>query len=138
MPRTRYPKEPRVCAACGLQWIQADGKAPRRYCSTTCRYDVEGWPRASSPPPPDEPVLPISIRRVSARLVTLTCAWCQLEAEVPHFPGPLPRYCSPDCRQDAIRAGASARMQRLRQRARQAEGGPRAPKRDGPTSHPEP
>jgi hypothetical protein len=61
-------------------------------------------------------VLPIRIRRIQARLVTLTCAWCQTVAEVEHFPGPLPRYCSPDCRDEAQRFGAAERMRRMRHR----------------------
>jgi hypothetical protein len=120
MARPRYPESPRVCAQCGAHWTQRDGQAPRAYCTTTCRQDAEGRSFPVVPVEPEVPVLPTRIRRVQARLVTLTCAWCQTVAEVEQFPGPLPRYCSDDCRQEAQRTGAAERMRRLRQRRLQA------------------
>ena len=116
MPRARYPEALRVCAYCGEHWTQRDGQAPRSYCTTTCRYAAEGRPWSCPAAPPAEPVLPSRVRRVQARLVTLTCAWCHARAEVAHFPGPLPRYCSDDCRADAQRCRAAERMRQLRQR----------------------
>jgi len=117
MARHRYPEIPRVCAQCGAHWTQCDGQAPRAYCTTTCRQDAEG---RSVPFVPEVSVLPTRIRRVQARLVTLTCAWCQTVAEVEQFPGPLPRYCSDLCRQEAQRTAAADRMRRMRQRRLQA------------------
>jgi hypothetical protein len=116
MARVRYPEEPRICAQCGTHWTQCDGKPPRPYCTTTCRQDAEGRPFPIVPAEPEVLVLPTRIRRVRARLVTLTCTWCQTVAEVEQFPGPLPRYCSDECREEAQRAGAAERMRRLRQR----------------------
>jgi hypothetical protein len=131
MPRARYPHEPRTCAYCGGHWTQTDGQPPRSYCTTTCRQAAEGRPAPSTPALPDPP-LPISVRRVQARPVILTCAWCHTVVELEQFPGPLPRYCSPDCRREASRAGTATRMRRLRRRRLDGDGGPRAPKRDGP------
>jgi hypothetical protein len=116
MARSRYPEVPRVCAQCGVHWTQCDGQPPRAYCTTTCRQEAEGRPFPIVPVAAQVPVLPTRIRRVQAQLVTLTCAWCQTVVEVEHFPGPLPRFCSQDCRDEAQRAGAAARMRRLRQR----------------------
>jgi hypothetical protein len=118
MPRPRHPAAPRLCAHCGAHWTQTDGQPARAYCTTTCRQAAEGRP---APDPADWPApepLPVSVRCVPARRVTLTCAWCQTVAEVLHFPGPLPRYCSPDCRLAATRAGTARRMERYRARQR--------------------
>ena len=120
MARLRYPEVPRVCAQCGAHWTQRDGAPPRPYCTTTCRQEAEGRPARALPAEPEVPVLPTRIRRIQAQLVTLTCAWCQTTAEVEHFPGPLSRFCSQDCRDEAQRAGAAARMRRLRQRRLQS------------------
>ena len=120
MVRSRYPEVPRVCTQCGVHWTQCDGQSPRAYCTTTCRQEAEGRFSRYQPDEPTAPVLPTRIRRIQARLVTLTCAWCQTIAEVEHVPGPLPRYCSQDCRDEAQRAGAAARMHRLRQRRLQS------------------
>ena len=120
MARSRYPEVPRVCAQCGAHWTQRDGAPPRPYCTTTCRQEAEGRPARPLLAEPETPVLPTRIRRIQAQLVTLTCAWCQTTAEVEHFPGPLPRFCSQDCRDEAQRAGAAARMRRLRQRRLQS------------------
>lgn len=122
MPRRRYPEHPRVCAHCGEHWTQYDDKPPRTYCSTTCRQAAEGPPATTGPVPPlpEIVVLPVQTRHVRARLVTLTCAWCRAVAEVEHFPGPRPRYCSPFCREEAQRDGAAERMRRMRERRQQA------------------
>ena len=120
MARSRYPQVPRVCAQCGVHWTQCDGQLPRAYCTTTCRQEAEGRSACALPAEPEAPALPTRIHRIQAQLVTLTCAWCQTTAEVEHFPGPLPRFCSQDCRDEAQRAGAAARMRRLRQRRLQS------------------
>ncbi len=116
MARQRPPQEPRICATCGRHWLQNDGKPPRRYCSTTCRQEKEGLPSGALRPADDVPAVPTQCRRVQAQVVTLTCSWCHTIAEVEHFPGPLPRYCSDACRTEAHRDGAAERMRRLRQR----------------------
>jgi len=123
MARPHYPEVPRVCVQCGAHWTQRDGAPPRPYCTTTCRQEAEGRPSHTLSAEPEVPVLPTRIHRIQAHLVTLTCAWCQTVAEVEHFPGPLPRFCSQDCRDEAQRAGAAARMRRLRQRRLQAVAG---------------
>jgi hypothetical protein len=110
----------RVCQQCGATWLQTDGKPPRDYCSTTCRQEATGQqPRAASEDPP----LPTRVRVVRARLVAITCQWCRDQVVLEQFPGPTPRYCSALCRQAAARDGAAARMQRLRERRRAAQGG---------------
>ena len=120
MARQRYPEVPRVCATCGLAWLQRDGKPPRTYCSTTCAQEAPDYPFRTQPVAPEIPVLSTRIRRVHARLVTLKCAWCLAVAEVEQFPGPLPRYCSDACREDAQRFRAAKRMRRMRLRRLQA------------------
>ena len=124
MPRARHPAQERICAHCGEHWTQTDGQPPRPYCTTTCRRAAEGYPAPDPADWPSPAPLPTSVRRVQARLVTLTCAWCQTVAEVEHFPGPLPRYCSPACRLEATRAGTARRMERLRARRRDGTDAP--------------
>jgi len=116
MTRQRPTPEPRICANCGRHWLQQDGKPPRTYCCTTCRQETEGLPAGALRAAVDVPRVPTQIRRIRAQVVTLTCAWCHRLAEVEHFPGPLPRYCSDGCRTEAQRDGAAERMRRLRQR----------------------
>jgi hypothetical protein len=115
MPRRRFPALARICAHCGLHWVQQDGKPPRPYCSTTCRQAAEGRPLRSADPPA-EPALPVRTRRVRARLITITCAWCGETTELAQLPGPRPRYCGPDCRAAAAREHAAERMRRFRTR----------------------
>jgi hypothetical protein len=111
----------RVCQQCGATWLQTDGKAPRDYCTTSCRQEATG-PRPSVAPV--DPPLPTRVRVVRARLIWITCHWCREQVELAQFPAPLPRYCSLFCRQAAEREAAAARMQRMRERRRTApEGG---------------
>ncbi len=117
MPRRRYPALERVCAHCGGHWIQQDGKPPRPYCTTTCRQAAEGRPLVRTDPPEEAgPALPTRTRRVQARLITISCLWCGDTVELVQFPGPRPRYCSPDCRASATREQATERMRRCRTR----------------------
>jgi hypothetical protein len=58
-------------------------------------------------------------RMLTTRLVTFTCRQCGQQVSQQRFPGPTPRYCSEACKQEALRAGTLARVQRFR--ARQQE-----------------
>lgn len=64
-------------------------------------------------------------RTISARSVTFTCRQCGTTVTEQRFPGPRPRYCSEACKQEAVRAGTLARVQRFR--ARQRESSERRP-----------
>lgn len=57
-------------------------------------------------------------RTVHTRLVTFTCVQCGTTSTEQRFPGPLPRYCTEACRQQARRAGTLARVHRFRARQR--------------------
>jgi hypothetical protein len=111
------PGEPRVCRHCGLSWLQQDGKAPREYCTTTCRQAAEG-PRAPLVAVPAAPTPRTWQRVVQARVVTIVCAWCGTQATLEQYPGPTPRYCDPLCRQEAERWASAERMRRMRDRRR--------------------
>lgn len=121
MPYKSLPAVPRICQQCGEAWVQRDGKAPRAYCTTSCRNEAErqGASTAALPQVPDEPPVPIYTRRVRAQQHTITCAWCQQVATLEQYPGPVPRYCSEACRTEAARERAAARMRRMRARRQQ-------------------
>jgi ferredoxin len=123
MARRIFPEVPRVCLQCGAAWLQGDGKAPRDYCTTSCRNEADRQAHGKQTPevdaPTDRPVRTY-LRRVRAKAYTSTCAWCGAAADVEQYPGPPPRYCSPECRTEAAREGAAARMRRMRARRQQA------------------
>jgi hypothetical protein len=121
MPRHSLPALPRVCQQCGEAWLQQDGKAPRDYCSTSCRNEAErraAGPDAAQRPPADVPVR-VYTRRVRAQQHTISCAWCHQVATLEQYPGPVPRYCGDICRAEAARASAAIRMRRMRARRQQ-------------------
>lgn len=109
----------RRCQQCGAPWLQTDGKAPRDYCTTSCRQEAAGQRLSVAP---DNLPLPSHVRVVRARVITITCHWCQEQVALEQFPGPVPRYCSPLCRQAAASAAAAGRMQRMRERRRTSQG----------------
>jgi hypothetical protein len=115
------PAEPRVCAGCGMAWVQRDGKEPRSYCSTSCRNEAER--RAGVRPPvslpPTVPEVRYVTRRVRAQEHTITCGWCRAVVSVEQYPGPAPRYCSDECRRAVARETAAERMRRMRARRQQ-------------------
>jgi hypothetical protein len=123
MARQSLPAIPRVCQQCGLAWTQQDGKAPRAYCSTSCRNEAErqaaGTDNAARAASADAPVR-VYTRRVRAQRHTILGAWCQQEATLEQYPGPVPRYCSAVCRAEAARESAAMRMRRMRARRRLA------------------
>ncbi len=57
-------------------------------------------------------------RSVSTREVTFTCAVCGQTVTQHRFPGPVPLYCSDDCKQTARRE----QMRELMRAKRRAEG----------------
>jgi len=123
MARRIFPDVPRVCLQCGAAWMQRDGQAPRDYCTTSCRNDADRQARGGSEPGVDavaDPPARTYLRRVRAKEYTVTCAWCGAVAHVEQYPGPAPRYCSPDCHTEAAREGAAARMRRMRARRQEA------------------
>lgn len=58
--------------------------------------------------------LPAYQRTIKTRLVSFTCVQCGKHVEMQRYPGPLPRYCSENCEQEATRAKTLARVQRFR------------------------
>ena len=132
MARTSFPDVPRICRHCGVAWIQADGRPPREYCTTSCRQEAERQARGpvAVPPPADEPAAPplLCTRHVRAKTYTITCGWCGEVVTLEQYPGPAPRYCSPACRTDAARVAAAERVRRMRARRLV---GPEQPPRGG-------
>jgi hypothetical protein len=121
MPRQPLPAISRICQQCGEAWEQKDGKAPRAYCSTTCRNEAErqaAGPAVDRAAPASVPVRSYT-RRVRAQEHTITCAWCHQVATLEQYPGPAPRYCSDLCRAEAARESAAVRMRRMRARRQQ-------------------
>lgn len=59
-------------------------------------------------------------RTIYARLVTFTCQQCGKQVSQQRFPGPTPRYCDEACKQESVRVGTLARVQRFRARQRES------------------
>jgi hypothetical protein len=119
MARTLFPAVPRICRHCGGAWIQADGRPPREYCTTSCRQEAERQARGVAPALPEavDPEPPrVYTRRVRAKAYTITCRWCGTVVTLEQYPGPAPRYCDPVCREAAAREAAAERMRRMRAR----------------------
>jgi len=72
------------------------------------------------PPPPQPQQRSIGIaqhrRTIKQREVTYRCEWCSQERTEFRYPGPLPRYCCPDCRCLAQNRIAAQRMKAMRKR----------------------
>lgn len=54
------------------------------------------------------------------REMTFTCAWCRQAATQHRYPSPKPMYCSKTCEQEAQREKTRIRVQRLREKRRDA------------------
>ncbi len=82
--------------------------------------------------PPGEP-LPLSVRpaiqpqqqsiqvvqhrrTMTQREISYRCEWCSHERTEVRYPGPLPRYCCPDCKDLAQNSIAAQRMKAMRER----------------------
>ena len=123
MARQSFPEVPRVCQQCGVGWVQRDGGPPRDYCTTSCRNEATRQARSGGTEPAEaavDPPVRLYTRSVRAKAYTITCLWCGDVVSVEQYPGPAPRYCGPDCRAEAAREGAAARMRRMRARRAQA------------------
>jgi len=62
--------------------------------------------------------VPSYTREIAARPIRFTCAWCQATVTQQRFHGPLPVYCSEDCKKEAQRAQTRERVRRYRERQR--------------------
>ncbi len=62
--------------------------------------------------------VPSYTREIATRPIRFTCAWCQDTVTQQRFPGPLPAYCSEDCKREAQRAQTRERVRRYRERQR--------------------
>jgi len=57
-------------------------------------------------------------REITTRPVSFTCIWCQITVTQQRFPGPVPVYCSADCKAAAQREQTRERVRRYRERQR--------------------
>jgi hypothetical protein len=57
-------------------------------------------------------------RLMQTKPITFICDWCHQEVTQQRYPGPRPRYCSEQCKQEATREQTRARVQRLRAKRR--------------------
>jgi len=57
-------------------------------------------------------------REITTRPIRFICAWCENTVTQQRFPGPLPVYCSEDCKKEAQRAQTRERVRRYRERQR--------------------
>ncbi len=57
-------------------------------------------------------------REITTRPIRFICAWCENTITQQRFPGPLPVYCSEDCKKEAQRAQTRERVRRYRERQR--------------------
>ncbi len=53
--------------------------------------------------------VPSYTREIATRPIRFTCAWYQATVTQQRFPGPLPAYCSEDCKKETQRADPGAR-----------------------------
>lgn len=53
-------------------------------------------------------------RTITTRPLTFTCRWCQRTVTQQRFPGPLPAYCSEECKMEAQREQTRERVRRYR------------------------
>ncbi len=60
--------------------------------------------------------VPSYTREIATRPIRFTCAWCQETVTQQRFPGPVPAYCSEDCKVAAQREQTRERVRRYRAR----------------------
>lgn len=81
----------------------------------------------TEPAEPEQPAEPLARamqkvvtyqRLMQTKPVTFVCESCHQKVTQQRYPGPMPRYCSEPCKQEAIREQTRARVQRLRAKRR--------------------
>ncbi len=62
--------------------------------------------------------VPSYTREIATRPIWFICAWCENMVTQQRFPGPLPVYCSEECKKEAQRVQTRERVRRYRERQR--------------------